>query len=64
MTRNQFAAVLNKALQSLGIKNSDSFRTHSFRIGCASDLFEKGASEQENMRLGRWKSNAFQGYIR
>lgn len=64
VTRYQFAAVLNKALKALGIKDSDSFRTHSFRIGCASDLFEKGTSEQEIMRLGRWKSNAFQGYIR
>lgn len=64
VTRYQFASILNKSLQSLGIKDSSAFRTHSFRIGAASDLFEKGKSENEIMRLGRWKSNAFRCYIR
>ena len=39
-------------------------RSHSFRIGAASSHFEKGISEAEIKKLGRWKSNAYKGYIR
>ncbi|CAG2245727.1 unnamed protein product [Mytilus edulis] len=64
VTRYQFSCVLSKVLIHVGITDSVSFRTHSFRIGAASSHFEKGTSEEEIKRLGRWKSNAFKGYIR
>jgi len=48
----------------MGVSNYTSFKTHSFRIGAASSYSEKGVSEQDIKRLGRWKSDAFKGYIR
>ena len=64
VTRYQFSCVLRKVFKYIGINNSASFRTHSFRIGAASSHFEKGTSEEEIKRLGRWKSNAYKSYIR
>lgn len=64
VTRYQFSSVLNKALRAMGVSNYTSFKTHSFRIGAASSYSEKGVSEQDIKRLGRWKSDAFKGYIR
>lgn len=40
------------------------FNTHSFRIGCATDLFLQGNTEARIKAIGRWKSNAFREYIR
>ena len=64
VTRYQFSSVLNKALRAMGVSNYTSFKTHSFRISAASSYSEKGVSEQDIKRLGRWKSDAFKGYIR
>ncbi|CAC5405676.1 unnamed protein product [Mytilus coruscus] len=64
VTRYQFSCVLSKVLIHIGITDSVSFRTHSSRIGAALGHFEKGISEEEIKRLGRWKSNAFKGYVR
>jgi hypothetical protein len=63
VTRYQFSSVLNKALTFMGIGNL-MIRSHSFRIGAASSHFEKGISEAEIKKLGRWKSNTYKGYIR
>ena len=48
----------------MGVSNYTSFKTHSFSIGAASSYFEKGVSEQDIKKLGRWKSDTFKGYIR
>jgi hypothetical protein len=37
---------------------------HSFRSGGASWYFLRGASDRDIQRLGRWKSKAFEDYIR
>jgi len=63
VTRYHFSSVLSKVINLLGVQKGR-FRSHSFRIGAASHMFEKGASEEEIKRLGRWKSNAYKSYIR
>ncbi len=63
LTRYQFQAVLRKALQQCGIK-ADSFGTHSFRIGAATTAALNGVPAEEIKKMGRWRSNAFQSYIR
>jgi len=40
------------------------FSSHSFRIGAATSLAMEGVPESRIMQLGRWKSNAYKGYIR
>lgn len=64
VTRFQCSCVLSKGLIHVGITDSVSFRTYTFRISAAINHFAKEASEEEIMRLGRWKSNAFKGYTR
>jgi hypothetical protein len=63
MSRYQLVSVLNKALEVLGIDASD-YNSHSFRIGAASLAAAQIISNEEIMKLGRWKSNAFKSYIR
>lgn len=63
ITRYQFSAVMGKALAVLGY-NSKLYTTHSFRIGAATAAAEKGLSDEEIKLAGRWKSSAFQTYIR
>lgn len=62
LTRFQFNAVLQKAIQA--ISTPGHFGTHSFRIGRATDLALQGFSDQQIQTFGRWKSLAFQKYIR
>ena len=63
LTSYQFTAVLQKCMRFLGFDTS-TFKSHSFRIGYASHLYSTGVSEEEIMSKGRWKSDAFQSYIR
>lgn len=63
VSRFQFSSVLNKALKVNGIKLYG-YKSHSFRIGAATAASARGASDEEIMKLGRWKSNAFRSYIR
>ena len=63
ITRYQFSAVLLKALISAGIQ-SDNFKSHSFRIGAASEASVNGISDSKIMELGRWKSQAVKNYLR
>ncbi|KAH3876406.1 hypothetical protein DPMN_000246 [Dreissena polymorpha] len=39
-------------------------RTHSFRIGRATDLATQGITTETIMVLDRWKSTAYESYIR
>jgi site-specific recombinase XerD len=63
ITRYQFSVVLRKAVNSAGIQ-SDNFKSHSFRIGTASDASVNGISDSKIMELGRWKSQAVTNYLR
>ena len=63
LTRYQFNSVLQKSLKFLNVLKGH-YRTHSFRIGGATELARKGVNEQEIMKLGRWKSHAYARYIR
>lgn len=63
VTRYQFSAVLKKALSSLGIGNLN-IRSHSFRIGAATEAALAGLPDKEIRILGRWQSSTFKSYIR
>ena len=53
---------LKRILASAGI--SGNFSSHSFRIGAATVAGHNGIPDHLIQELGRWKSNAYQGYIR
>ena len=63
LTRYQFGAVLSKALRAAGI-DAAGFKSHSFRIGAATWLAQKGVPFKVIQRMGRWSSDAFMRYIR
>ena len=52
------------AILSLTHLNPARYNTHSFRIGRATDMAQDGASDQQIMLAGRWKTTAFKKYIR
>lgn len=63
VTRYQFATVLNKCIIKAGLSNSK-IRTHSFRMGRATDLAGNAVPAGAIMKLGRWSSDAYKSYIR
>ena len=63
VTKDNFIKPIREALDTLGYV-SESFATHSFRIGAATAAAEAGIDEATIKALGRWKSNAFQAYVR
>lgn len=63
LTKENFIKPVREALDTLGYV-SESFATHSFRIGAATAAAEAGIEEATIKALGRWKSNAFQAYVR
>ena len=63
LTRYQFSAVLFKAIHAAGLPVSR-FRTHSFRIGCATTLASQGVSIEVIKKFGRWQSDTVNRYIR
>ena len=65
LTRYQFSSILNKSIRKLGLSTAF-FKTHSFRIGRATDLAIEGKSPDTIKRLGRWSSGSktFSKYIR
>ena len=54
---------LQKAVSFIGL-NPQFYKGHSFRIGAATEAAKRGLSQIEIQKLGRWKSDAFQKYIR
>ena len=62
-SRAFIASRLQADLSALGYNPKD-FNTHCFRIGRATDLAASGFSSNQIAILGRWRSNAFQKYIR
>ena len=63
LTQSQFSAVLAKAVRVLRLPTGI-YTSHAFRIGRATDLASKGISSDAIKKLGRWKSDAVDGYIR
>ena len=62
-SRSTFSNQLSVAIQLCGLAPSR-YKGHSFRIGAASHVADQGFSDTQIRLLGRWKSNAFQRYIR
>lgn len=63
VTRTQFTHVLSMAIGKTCYR-SGHFRSHSFRIGRATDLASLGYASETIMKLGRWSSNCYKLYIR
>lgn len=63
VTRHQFSAVLVKCMQHTSF-DYNSYKSHSFRIGRATDLATSGLPASVIMKMGRWSSDAYKGYIR
>ena len=62
LTRYQFCSVLQKCLGFCEIPFH--VRSHSFRIGRATDMAKNGISEEQIKLCGRWKSQSYLRYIR
>ena len=60
LTRPAFVKQVKAALEEVGA-SSVGVSGHSFRIGAAA---ERGVEDSTVKDMGRWRSNAFQGYIR
>ena len=63
LSRNQFTAILSKSVRTLQLPECN-FKSHSFRIGRATDLSAVGVPDSDIQKMGRWQSSAFQSYIR
>ena len=62
LTRNCFSNYLNKCSHHAGLNRK--VTSHCFRIGAATYANNIGLSEGQIKVLGRWRSKAYQGYIR
>ena len=63
MPRQRFVSLLSFAVKHCGL-NPSFYKGHSFRIGAASHAAHRGFADAQIRIMGRWKSNAFQKYIR
>ena len=63
LTRSQFSGVLCKTLKHCGIM-SGYYKSHSFRIGRASELSVQGVLDDNIKIMGRWSSSAYKSYLR
>ena len=63
LTRHRFSTALNSLLRQLQI-DAQSYNTHSFRIGAATSARQANIPDSLIKMLGRWKSEAYQSYIR
>lgn len=63
LKREFFTSQLKLSLRAAELP-VDRYKAHSFRIGSASFHASTGMSDNEIMKLGRWKSSAVQRYIR
>ena len=59
----QFSHILKEAIKLVGLSPS-SFSSHSFRIGAATTAATSGFPDEMIKKFGRWKSSAFEIYIR
>ena len=63
LSRPKLVHFLRQALQAAGVDDS-CFSGHSFRISAATTAAKMGLSDSLIKTLGRWKSSAFESYIR
>ena len=63
LTKDRFITRVREALETLGL-SSECYAGHSFRIGAATTAAECGLQDSQIKALGRWKSSAYQIYIR
>ena len=63
LTRPRLVEALRSALNEAGINQAD-YCSHSFRIGAATTAAQKGVEDSVIKTLGRWKSVAYQQYVR
>ena len=63
MTRQAFHSSLSILLSRIGLPQKQ-FNTHSFRIGAATSAKAAHISDVHIQTLGRWRSNAYQSYIK
>ena len=61
--RSVFVQKVQEALTATGLTGTN-FNSHSFRIGAATAAGVAGVPEATIKVLGRWKSGAYQQYIR
>ncbi|XP_077792018.1 integrase/recombinase xerD homolog [Podarcis muralis] len=62
LSRYQFTRVLRKAIDACGLSSQD-YAAHSFRIGAATTAAHLGLPADKIKEMGRWKSDAYKGYI-
>ena len=63
LTHQHFSNILNTLLSRLGF-DSTQYNIHSFRIGAATTAKQVNIPDTSIQMLGRWKSNAYQTYIK
>ena len=63
LTRDRLVKELRAALSKAHL-DPDLYAGHSFRIGAATVAHAQGIDDSMIMTLGRWKSNAYQRYIK
>ena len=63
LTKDNFIKPVREALNTLGYV-SEKFASHSFRIGAASTAAKAGIDEATIKAMGRWRSDAYQTYVR
>ena len=63
LTRDTVTSILRHLLQRLGF-STESYASHSFRIGAATTAAEAGVPPWLIQTLGRWSSNCYTQYIR
>ena len=63
LSRSRLVSELRKALSSIRL-NCDVYAGHSFRIGAATTAASRGLEDSTMKLLGRWRSDAYQSYIR
>ena len=63
LTRQSFSSLLDIVLTDLQLQPRD-YNTHSFRIGAATTAAQADIPDRCIKMLGRWKSDAYQNYIR
>ena len=63
LTRAHFKTLLSTTLKRAGLDDSK-YNTHSFRIGATTSAKAVGMADVHIQMLGRWRSSAYQAYIR
>jgi len=63
VSRSEATGALRLLVGSLGMIPEE-FALHSGRIGGATQLARRGATQIQIQRAGRWKSSAFMVYVR